>query len=1042
MSTPTIEIRLIGLPRIIEPSGAVTTLSTGQAMILTLLVSAGRQGINLEDLKSAHDYATGVEQTSESIKMAVSRLRKRVGGSEVLTTGERYLLTLPDEQVDVWALKHFAVTADNRNRALELLAGEPFDGVVASAPTSFTTEVDRQRRRLAIELLDGGLHPTEIDTIVGFAMEADLDEQLAIAVGESLESIGGLPAAREFLRRYDVRIRHEFAGEPKTRFAKFQEKLAAACGDLATAASRLGLSEQVFLGNAEHEWFGRTSQANELAQQINDRVPTILLHGPSGVGKTRLAAELALRSREQGQHLILFSPDADPAASFEVFRLRLPGIADRLAELADVERSTMPLVYQAVIEQVRNETRDGPALVVVDNVHLLDSQSQALLRLLVRSTVKSLAQLLLVGVAEPEQSWVNLERAIIESGGVSAAVQPLDVEAIGSLVRSMHPGHTPAAYQRSAQEVWAASGGLPAMAATVARGLNPSTLVLDLRGESVPALVGLSEELRAVGRAAAVVGTSFNAADVSATSGIDVHEVTRQVQTMFDRGLIVADTGGNENRFVHALIREAFLRSCSPSMLIDLHARRSVLVDDPHERARHLVGAVSSTGDAIAPQTAGDALLQSGELLVADHQFREAIAIFTSWQELASNHDLAPPPPRNFHLPYGLALARSGFDAREIISSGVDAALAAGDAETAALVASAGLPGGEATVPASWRLDVLCRVPADELPRAAAVDHALHTARTASRLVDRQASATAIVAAAALAKSDSEHYRVTMARFLDGTLSPTDGSLLSDLRCVVEHGRPRLRAAAAQAEVLTLMRLGRPAQAQVLHFDELAADAGDTLRIWHALCLRATMLGLDGHHNRAEDARNEAIDFGVAMDIPIALEVGAGQVFWQKWLQSEHGVFGSSVPRDGGRSGLAVAAGIAAAHAAGEVDAAVAAAVKLVHSAVVSPDINTVESVAMVAPVISELHIRHNAFKATRAILLPYLGCQFVAGFGFWHLGPTSRAMSHLACSPQEAGALADQAIEEAQSAGFDVWVDRLDADWRGRMIDAAGARL
>ena len=1041
---PTSEVRLrfIGPARIERADGSVQSLTPGQARVLMHLVAHGHRGATLTELSKAVHPGVESQAGSDRVKAMISRIRRLLGGEVLPENSGRYQLSLADTAVDVWEVKNIKVAETNRVRALDLLSGETFNDDTSAPLKRFKVLVDTHRDRIALEFLNLTVTDAELGDLHQFVAATSINEPLAMALTRHIERLHGPRKAFGFIVHYDSRIRDEVGYTPVHDFEMYRNYLATLCGETPAQQTALGPAESGLLGFTKKPCFGRDHLIADLVPHFtddSDHGPGIFIQGASGVGKTRVAAALASHVHQEGAHLICIAPDTEATDPFEPFLGRLPGARTRLDAKFGADAETYPIgaVERAVIKEIRRESNFRATLVIVDNAERLGSQSHRLVRRLLTNLRDPQIRFLVVGIEQADKTWVDLQEAVERSGCVSVQVHPLDEVDVESIVRSVHSGHTPATYRSAAREVHEASAGLPATAFILASGLDPQMLLLDTRNDELPLLIGLSDDEITSGQEAAIVGEAVDTRDIAACSEFEHRVVRKLIDSLFAKQFFRRDPGGKEVRFAHTLVRQAFLSSCSPGRLQELHERRAAQTKDLHEKATHLSAAATEENAG----KAADALLVSGQILSRRGQYRGALAVFRDYEHLASRFGLPKPDPVAFNHPFAHALARSGLDCRFVVEPGVNEAIRGGDYASAAKVAAAGLPDGEASEDKPWRLAALLRVDQRELDPVDGFEHALHVARLATRQVQVSVASGALETAAKLAATTAQKHRLTLGRWLNSTLSPANDQLLPDLRAAAKSTDPALAVRGRQSEALKLLQLGHNARSCIEQFHRAAFVSDEELRMWHALTLQATIHSLDGNEDQAADAADEAMSYGIGAEIPIAVEVGTGQIFWQRWLRSEHHTLADLIDRDGGVSGLAQAAAASTLDAAGDTKTALDLAVKCVRSGAKEPTINTVEVIAMIAPVLGRLDPGEGAFKAARQILAPYTGLQSVAGFGFWHLGPITRALSHLAIGEAEAEKLTAQAQKEAVDAGFAIWIDKLDDTWANRLISMAAQR-
>jgi DNA-binding CsgD family transcriptional regulator len=162
---------------------------------------------------------------------------------------------------------------------------------------------------------------------------------------------------------------------------------------------------------------GRADELREIEERLHRR-RSVLLAGPAGVGKTRLAAEAARTA--EGLHVVTLVASR-PAAS-------LPLAA--LAPLVDEDLGEGGLA--AARRAVRDRSADGPLLVQLDDAQWLDDASAVLLHQLVAAHEITLLATLRSGTDAPEPVVALWKDGLVDRIDVEA----LDREATRHLLES------------------------------------------------------------------------------------------------------------------------------------------------------------------------------------------------------------------------------------------------------------------------------------------------------------------------------------------------------------------------------------------------------------------------------------------------------------------------------------------------------------------------------------------------------------------------------------------------------------------------------
>lgn len=334
----------------ILPSGAPAVLSSQQQRLLTILLLARRRfvsGATIEDrLWSQHTAASAA-----AVRVAVNRLRHQLGDGSPIETGEGgYRLAAADDDVDLWHFDRLvrASQADTDvgralhtiDEAIALWKGAPF-GSLRDEPwvVPMAAHLEELRRCAEEHWSDLSLRRgiTDVDiTRLQIAAERDpLRErrwmQLMLALyrrhrqtdalraasraRETLLETAGLEACRELadlelrILRHDDELMSELPWVPQLEAQLRLGDSSADSGVLHTAAldvapSAVGLSPMT-IAPAFDPLVARAEELTtlEMAMQASRLVSLV---GLGGVGKTRLAREIATRARDTFGDWVVF----------------------------------------------------------------------------------------------------------------------------------------------------------------------------------------------------------------------------------------------------------------------------------------------------------------------------------------------------------------------------------------------------------------------------------------------------------------------------------------------------------------------------------------------------------------------------------------------------------------------------------------------------------------------------------------------------------------------------------------------------------------
>jgi DNA-binding CsgD family transcriptional regulator len=420
---------------------------------------------------------------------------------------------------------------------------------------------------------------------------------------------------------------------------------------------------------------GRGEEVRELERAV-DRVlsgpPHVVeIVGESGIGKSRLLAELARRAAGRG-YLVL----EGRAAEFELdipFGLVVDALndyvgalepsviraldEDSLAELASILPALSPVapaktrrrpeaeryrVHYAIRALLERLASRYPVLLSLDDAHWADPASLEVIAHLLRRFNGRLLTAIAFRHA-PKRLEATLEGVARAGAGVRLDVRPLTQKealelidpALDDATRTMlfrESGGNPFYLEQLSRARSAVSSGAPAGTAQAADAwVLPAGVVAALEGE----LEGLAADRRLVLEAAAVAGESFEPELVAAIAQCDVASTLSTLDELLRVDLMRPTAAPRRFRFRHPIVRRAVYDSMPGGWRVGAHARaadalatagastgelahhveRSARVGD--ERAIGLLVGAAREAVSRAPATAGQWLLAAVELLPA-----------------------------------------------------------------------------------------------------------------------------------------------------------------------------------------------------------------------------------------------------------------------------------------------------------------------------------------------------------------------------------------------------------------------------------------
>ena len=339
---------------------------------------------------------------------------------------------------------------------------------------------------------------------------------------------------------------------------------------------------------------GRESQLAVATARLADldasRGATLLLTGEPGIGKTRLAEEVAALARERGYRSAWATAwqgeGAPPLWPWVQILRQLTGTEEMLSQFEAESPAASPAACfaqsEAISAVVRSKASECSLVVVLDDLQWADAASIRVL-CAVASAVRD-AGCLLIGTYRPEE-LPREHLAELARVGVTLAVPRLSDDAASELLRSaagdhLSAGATGTVIERSAGNplfVWefgqlmAQSGRVDVAPAAVPEAV---AAVIERR------LARLSEPAVETLRAGAISGNPFSVETVARIGGMTFAVAADGLEAAVAVGFVARVDHGADFRFSHDLVRDVVLGGIDSARRAELHLQAAAVFEE------------------------------------------------------------------------------------------------------------------------------------------------------------------------------------------------------------------------------------------------------------------------------------------------------------------------------------------------------------------------------------------------------------------------------------------------------------------------------
>jgi DNA-binding SARP family transcriptional activator len=642
-----------------------------------------------------------------SLRNALWSIRKALGGDAELLIATRDRIGLegpPAVWVDALAFDEL-VREDRWEESLELVRGEPLEGLDDEWVYEFR---DEHRERLS-GLLEKLAAQAEGDKALGWSRRRvaldPLDEDAQRALISRLIDAGDRPGALAAYGRLRQRLRTELGISPSAETRNLVLELQADDGRGAGAPETslpapgaddpwspgTGFPMPPRLRGAADDLIGRSpelSQLRDLWTRTKEAQTARLarLTGDAGIGKSRLARELATGASADGAIVLFGSADGDRLIPHQIWAEALEHLRSELgdAELrrrlgsraADIDpvlprlagdpivdesepgasgESRIYRLFEAVRALLESVSDDAPVLLVADDIHWADDSTVALMRHVLERGRG--ARILIVATQRDEAPTEGalaeaLSRLAREELADEIALTGLPESEVAELSQRLSEGELS---DELVGAIARESAGNPFFVGELVRHLDESeggTSVLSLTQAKVPErvrevvnlrLARLSDPAVRLLSVAAVIGNEFDLSlleDVGSSRG---DEALALLEEGLDAQLISELDYDDRDAFAfsHVLLRRTLLQRLPRVSRRRVHARvaEALEADRGEEALLDIAHHMCEARNATDRERALDFATRAAESAIADLAYAEAVDLFTRARALLPGGD-------------------------------------------------------------------------------------------------------------------------------------------------------------------------------------------------------------------------------------------------------------------------------------------------------------------------------------------------------------------------------------------------------------------
>jgi DNA-binding SARP family transcriptional activator/tetratricopeptide (TPR) repeat protein len=613
------EFRLLGPLEVLDEGRALEVRGVKQRALLAVLLLERNRPVSIERLVDALWDEAPTETARKALQVYVSQLRKLVGKDRLETRAPGYVLRVEQEELDLERFERLREEG-RLHEALGLWRGEPlaeFAGLRFAQTEGARLEELRAacvEERIDRDLEHGrdGALVAELEALVReHPLRERLRGQLMLALFRSGRQAEALEAYQDARRA----LVDELGLEPGRSLRDLHQAILRQDSTLEPA----GMEPEPVRAAAGSAFVGRARELSEVVAGLEAALGgsgrIILLVGEPGIGKSRLAEELAVCARSRGARVLVgrcWEAGGAPAywpwvqslrtyvreSEPETLRAELGTGASELAQILPEVRELLvglpapaPLesesarfrLFDATAEFLRNASRSRPLVLVLDDLHAADAPSLLLLQFVARQLGSSrililgayrdvdpvpsraLSALLTEVAREPVSRRLSLrgftEHEVAEYLELSASELVLS-DVVAALHRETEGNPL---FVGETVRLLAAEGiaGDPAA---------PLAIPQTVRDVIARRLTHLGDECHDLLGVASVLGREFSIGTLSRLSGVSEDDLLESLdEAVGARVLSELPGAAGRLRFAHVLIRDSLYDGLTTTRRVRLH---------------------------------------------------------------------------------------------------------------------------------------------------------------------------------------------------------------------------------------------------------------------------------------------------------------------------------------------------------------------------------------------------------------------------------------------------------------------------------------